>query len=109
MDDENNLMKFPHEMEENLSNIPWTRGLAAGSLLVGALLLVTGRRAAGLAIAAAGASVALLENPEAVQKFWDAIPDYVHSGQDFLGRAENLIDEVNRQGNRLRSMISHEG
>jgi hypothetical protein len=106
MDDEKNLMRFPQPMEDN--GVPWTRGVAAGSLLVGALLLVTGRRAAGLAMAAAGAGITLLENPEAVRKFWNSIPDYVHSGQDFLSRAEGVVDDLNRQCARLRSMMSRE-
>jgi hypothetical protein len=106
MDDERNLMRFSQPMDDN--GIPWTRGIAAGSLLVGALLLVTGRRGAGLAVAAAGASVALLENPEAVRNFWNSIPEAVHASQDFLARAEGLIDDINQQTGRLRSMISRE-
>jgi hypothetical protein len=104
MDSENNLMPFPERNEDE--GLTWNRGVAAGSLLAGALLLVTGYRRAGLAVAAAGATVALLENPEAVRDFWNSIPDYIHSGQDFLSRAEALIDDVNRQTGRIRNMIS---
>jgi hypothetical protein len=107
MDDERNLMRLEQPVDDN--GMHWTRGVAAGSLLVGALLLVTGRRAAGLAVAAAGGAVALLEDPEAVRNAWNSIPDLVHSGQDFLSRAEGIIDDINQQKDRLRHMISREG
>ncbi len=106
MDDERNLTRFEQPMDD--SGMHWTRGVAAGSLVVGALLLVTGRRAAGLAVAAAGGAVALLEDPEAVRDAWNSIPDLVHSGQDFLSRAEGIIDDINQQKDRLRNMISRE-
>jgi hypothetical protein len=106
MDEERNLMRFPEPMEDN--GMHWTRGVAAGSLLAGALLLVTGYRRAGLAVAAAGTTVGLLENPEAVRNFWNSIPDLVHAGQDFLSRTESFVDELNRQGNRLRNVLSRE-
>jgi hypothetical protein len=106
MDSENKLMPFPERSEDD--SLTWNRSLAAGSLIAGALLLVTGYRRAGLAVAAAGATVALLENPEAVRNFWNSIPDFVHTSQDFLSRAESLIDDINRQRARVRSMLSRE-
>ncbi|MGA7885065.1 MAG: hypothetical protein WCA44_04935 [Acidobacteriaceae bacterium] len=106
MDSETNLMPFPQRSEED--SLTWHRGVAAGSLVAGALLLVTGYRRAGLAVAAAGATVALLENPEAVRNFWNSIPDLVHTSQDFLSRAESLIDDINRQRARIRNMLSRE-
>lgn len=107
MDSETNIMPFPERSEED-EHLTWNRGIAAGSLLAGAVLLVTGYRRAGLAVAAAGAAVALLENPDAVRNFWNAIPDAVHAGQDFLSRAESLIDDVNRQTARVRRLVSRE-
>ena len=108
MTDENNLMKFPQQIEESLSGVPWTRGLAAGSLVASAVLLVTGRRRSAAIIAAAGATIALLENPDAVRDFWNSIPKHVRTGQEFLVRAEGFVDEINRQTNRVRDMLSRE-
>ncbi|MFZ0632094.1 MAG: hypothetical protein WCB76_02100 [Acidobacteriaceae bacterium] len=95
-------MKVIRQMEE----MPWTRGVAAGSLLVGAILLFTGRRKSGLAAVAAGAAVALLENPEAVRDFWDQVPRLLRSSQDFLVRVEDFMEELNKQGIRLRKAVS---
>ena len=86
---------------------PWTRGVAAGSLLVGALLLAGGRRRSGVAFAAAGAAVALLEDPQAVRNSWNAIPGWLRAGQDFLVRMEDFVDELNKQAVRLRDVVDH--
>jgi len=104
-DGKDSTMKSPLE---SLSETPWTRGVAAGSLCVGAVLLLSGRRRSGLVFAAAGAAVALLENPQAVRDTWNAVPRLVRSGQDFLVRVEDFADELNRQGLRLRKVLSGE-
>lgn len=106
MDSATNLMPFPRRSEDSI--LTWNRGLAAGSLLAGALLLVTGYRRAGLAVAVAGGTVALLEHPEGVRNFWNSIPNFVHASQDFLSRTESFIDELNRQAARVRHMLSRE-
>ena len=101
-------MKLPRQIEGNLTEIPWTRSVAAGSLIVSALLLISGKRKSGIAVAAAGAAVALLENPEAVKEAWEAMPRFVRAGQDFLVRVEDFVDELNKQGGRLRDVLTPE-
>jgi len=99
-------MKIARQVEDSLSGMPWTRSVAAGSLLVGAILLITGRRKSGLAVVTAGAAVALLENPEAVRDFWDQMPRLLRSSQDFLVRIEEFMEELNKQGVRLRKAVA---
>jgi hypothetical protein len=101
-------MKIASKIESSLSEIPWTRTVAAGSFVVGALLLIAGRRKSALAVSAAGAAVALLENPEIVRDAWNALPRLVRSGQDFLVRIEDFVEELNKQGQHLRKVIAHE-
>ncbi|HTV15709.1 MAG TPA: hypothetical protein VME68_13400 [Acidobacteriaceae bacterium] len=101
-------MKLPRQIEGNLTEIPWTRSVAAGSLIVSALLLISGKRKSGLAVAAAGAAVALFENPGAVKEAWEAMPRFVRAGQDFLVRVEDFVDELNKQGGRLRNVLTPE-
>ena len=96
----------PVKIARQMDDMHWTRGVAAGSLLVSAVLLITGRRKSGLALAAAGAAVALLENPEAVRDFWEQIPRLLRSSQDFLVRIEDFMEELNKQGVRLRKTVS---
>jgi hypothetical protein len=99
-------MKIAKQIETSLSEIPWTRTIAAGSLVVGALLLITGRRKSALAVSAAGAAVALLENPEIVREAWASMPRMVRTGQDFLVRIEDFVEELNKQGVRIRKVIA---
>src|SRR5271165_4117530 len=96
------IAKFPKVIEAKLpsqtSEAPWTRSLAAGTLLASAILLVLGKRKAALAVAAAGGAVALIEDPDSVRRFWNDIPSYVQAGQKMLGRFEGLIEQVAAQG-----------
>lgn len=83
----------------------WTRGLAAGSLLTGAVLLATGRRRAGLAVTVMGSLVALLEESDGVREVWENLPDYIHTAQDALGRFEGFVQDLADQGDRIRRVI----
>ena len=100
--------KLPQQIEDAVSHNHWTRSVAAGSFAASALLLMTGRRKSAIGMAAAGAAVAMLENPEAVRDFWHDIPRYIRSSQDFLIRIEEFIEELNKQGVRLGKVIGVE-
>jgi hypothetical protein len=100
------IMKITKQLESSLSDIPWTRTVAAGSLVIGALLLITGRRKSALAVSAAGAAVALLENPEIVREAWNSMPRMVRASQDFLVRIEDFVEELNKQGVRVRKVLA---
>lgn len=105
-----NLKKLPAQIEASIPNVvketPWTRAAAAGSLLAGAYLLFTGRRKAALAVVVAGAAVATLEKPELVKEIWDNTPKYLRAGQDFLMRAEDVVEDLRKKGEKLREMLS---
>jgi hypothetical protein len=83
----------------------WVRTVAAGSLVTGAVLLATGKRKAGLAIAAAGTIFALVEDPEGVKRVWNNMPDYLESGHTLLGRFEKFVGELTIQGDKLRKVV----
>jgi hypothetical protein len=83
----------------------WVRTVAAGSLVTGAVLLASGKRRAGLAIAAAGTIFALVEDPEGVKKVWNNIPDYLDSGHGMLSRFEKFVTDLAAQGEKLRSVV----
>lgn len=85
---------------------PWPRALAAGSLLAGAFLLLAGRRRAALAAAVAGAAVATLEKPEVLRDLWENTPKYLRAGQDFLLRAEDVVDDLRAKAEKVRGMLS---
>jgi hypothetical protein len=106
MDSDKQIMKITKQIETSLSELPWTRTIAAGSLVVGALLLITGRRKSALAVSAAGAAVALLENPDIVREAWASMPRMVRASQDFLVRIEDFVEELNKQGGRIRKVLA---
>ena len=83
----------------------WVRTVAAGTLVTGAILLASGRRKSGLAIAAAGTIFALVEDPEGVKKVWNNIPDYLDNGHNMLSRFEKFVGELTSQGEKLRSVV----
>ena len=103
------LAKFPKQIEarlpNNLNAVPWTRSLAAGTLVTSGVLLVLGKRKAALAVAAAGGAFALIEDPDGAKKFWNDIPDYVRAGQKLLARVEGLVEQAGEQGGRLMDML----
>lgn len=94
-------------LDENLpgGSRAWSRGLAAGSLLTGAVLLATGRRKTGLAVTAVGSLVALLEESDGVRELWDKLPDYIHTAQEALGRFEGFVQDLAEQGDRIRRVV----
>ena len=83
----------------------WIRTVAAGSLVTGAILLATGKRKAGLALATAGTVFALVEDPEGVKKVWNNVPDYLENGHSLLSRFEKFVGELSAQGDKLRSVV----
>jgi hypothetical protein len=103
------LTKLSHDIQnklpDHLPEFTWQRAVAAGSLVVSACMLLAGRRKSAVAIAAAGTAVALLENPEAARELWESVPGYLRKGQDFLVRVEDFVEEIAKQGGKLRNSI----
>lgn len=94
-------------LDNGWDNKNWVRTLAAGSLVTGAILLATGKRKSGLAIAAAGTAFALAEDPAGVKKVWNSLPDYLENGHSMLTRFEKFVGELTTQGEKLRSVLEN--
>jgi hypothetical protein len=99
------------ELANNLGNVNrnWTRGLAAGSLITGAVLLASGKRKSGFAVTAVGALVALFEDTDNVREIWEQLPGYLQNGQQMLGRVETFVRELAEQGERIRKIMNQAG
>jgi len=83
----------------------WLLYSAAGTLVAGGVLLVTGNRKAGLAVAATGAALAMLDQQETVKACWDALPGYLSEIQEILTRVQSTVEEIAAQGAKLRTML----
>jgi hypothetical protein len=84
----------------------WARIAAGGSLLAAGLLMLTGKRRAGMAAAAAGTTLAALDQQETVRMWWNALPGYVDTVQQFLGQVQESVDEVAAQRDRLQKILN---
>lgn len=97
----------------NVSEIPvrtadsrkFLRMLAAGTLVTSGVLLVAGKRRAGLATALSGAALVMIEQREAVGRFWNALPRYLGAAQGVLGRAQAAVEDLTVQSEKLRHVL----
>ena len=76
----------------------WTHYIAAGTLVAGGVLMVTGHKRAGMAVAAAGTALALVEEQEAIKSWWKNLPGYLNDAQNFLDKIEGYLQEAAIQG-----------
>ena len=100
-----NLKRQGSRLVDQGWEVNWVRTVAAGSLVTGAVLLASGRRKTGLAVAAAGTIFALVEDPAGVKKVWNNIPNYLDSGHDLLSRFEKFVGELTTQGDKFRTVM----
>lgn len=97
----------------NVSEIPvrtadsrrFLRMVAAGTLVTSGVLLATGKRRAGLATALSGAALVMIEQREAVGKFWNALPRFLGAAQGALGRAQSAVEDLTVQTEKLRHIL----
>ena len=88
---------------QDLTNI-----VAAGTLIAGGALIVAGHKRAGLALAAAGTALALLEEQEAIQIWWKNLPGYLREAQLFLDKVEGYMNAAATQGHKLQNILRRE-
>lgn len=72
----------------------WKRAVIFGALGAGAFMFLSGRRSAGVAIAAVGAAVLASEYPDKLERIWRNAPEY-------LSRGSEIVQAISRIGQRL--------
>jgi len=83
----------------------WATLASAGTLAASGVLLVSGQRRAGLVTAAAGTAIAMLDQQEAVRKWWNALPAYLAEAQNMLTRVQTALDDISAQRERLHQLL----
>jgi hypothetical protein len=83
----------------------WTHYLAAGTVLAGGILIASGRRRAGLTVAAVGTGLALAQEQDSVKLWWKRLPGLLDQAQHFLDRADAYLKEATAQGHRLQGIL----
>jgi hypothetical protein len=85
---------------ESMKN--WKRAVVFGSLGAGALLLITGKRPAGVAAATVGLAILASEYPDSFERVWEHAPDYVTRGiqifQTLSQIAERFAEQASQRG-----------
>jgi len=84
----------------------WIRIAAAGTLAASGVLLMTGKRRAGLVVAVTGATLAVIDQKETVSDWWNRLPGYLEEVQGILTRVQSAVNELSTQGERLRNALS---
>jgi len=77
----------------------WVGFAAAGTLVAGGILLLAGKRRAGMVAAASGTALALLDQQ-------DTLPGYIEEVQRMLGQVQGTVDELATQREKLRRVLT---
>lgn len=83
----------------------WMRIGVASTLLAGSLLLLTGKRKAGLLATFAGTALAMIEHKEIVREWWETLPGYLENAQRMLDQATATIDDLNDKRDKIMSLL----
>lgn len=93
------------ELREGERDMDWKKTLIYGSFAAGALLFITGRRPAGLAVAGIGLATLASENPEKFEQLWRRMPEYIEKSGKFIDMAAAFLEKVSQpQGGGYRNM-----
>ena len=78
----------------------WKKAVVYGSIGAGAVLIITGRRPAGMACAAAGLAVLASEYPERFESVWENAPDYLQKGMQIFSTLQKLGENFAEQAEK---------
>lgn len=84
----------------------WVRAVAAGTLALSGVLLMSGRRRAALVSAVTGTSLALLDQQESLRAWWESLPAYLDDVELVLNRAQSAVEDIAVQRDNLRRIFS---
>ena len=80
----------------------WKIALVAGALGTGVMLLLTGKKTAGIVLAGVGAAVLASEYPDKLEEIKDRLPEYADRGM-------RILDGVSQAGERITDLLEKRG
>ena len=86
-------------------SIDWLRIAAASSLIAGGLLYIAGERRAGIAAAATGTALAMIDQQDSLRAWWRQLPGYVDQVQHMLDDVQILVEDVTGKREQLREVL----
>ena len=84
----------------------WVRMAAVGTLALSGVLLMSGRKRAGLVAAVSGTALAMLDKQDSLKAWWETLPIYLDDVQLMLGRAQGAVDNFSAQREKLHDIIT---
>lgn len=78
----------------------WKKAVVFGSLGAGAVLIATGKRPAGIALAAGGLALLASEYPEKFEAVWENAPDYVNKATQIFAVISKITERLAEQAER---------
>jgi hypothetical protein len=84
----------------------WIGIAVGGSFLVGALLLLSGKKKAGLVVAAGAMTLTAIDQQETIREWWSTLPRYLDDAQRLLDNAQSTIDDLAAKRDKLRAMFN---
>ena len=101
---------YPYSQADSMTQqqeSPDWMGITVGStFLVGALLLLSGKKRAGLAVTAAATALSLLDQQETIREWWNTLPQYLDEAQRLLDQAQATVDDLAAKREKLRAMFN---
>src|SRR4051794_8280514 len=87
----------------------WKKALMIGSFTAAAILLLTGRRPAGFALAGIGVATLAAEHPEKFEQFWNSAPEYLEKGTRLVNGVGDFVEKIAQQSSRFQASREHGG
>jgi len=91
--------------DQSSDSVKWLRFASAASLVASGALLLSGKRRAGLFVAATGTALALLDQQDLMRKWWTMLPYYIDDIQQLLNQAEGAVEEFAAQREKLGQVL----
>jgi S-formylglutathione hydrolase FrmB len=104
MSDENKLEFQPQYATMEGGAMDWKKTLMIGSFAAGAILFLTGRRPAGLAVAGIGVATFAAEHPEKFEELWHRMPEYIEKGSKFVDMASTFLERMGQERGGYHNM-----
>jgi hypothetical protein len=80
--------------EQPAEPVDWANIAAGTALVAGGLLMLGRRRRTGMAVAAAGTALAMLQHQDTVRAWWFQVPSFIEHVEGFLGQVQDKVGEL---------------
>jgi hypothetical protein len=94
-----------HVTDSQSDQVDWVRVAAGGALLAGGILILAGQKRAGMAAAATGTALAMLDEHEALRSWWRQLPGYVDQVQRVISQVQDAVEDIAEKRESLRRVL----